>query len=164
MSHSSLAIANEFIRRAAENDARPLTNMQIQKLVYLAHGWNLGACGEPLIEDPVEAWKFGPVVRRLYAALSRYGNSPVTSLISWGDDTILYSGDDGDEAYEELEEGENNVIDLVWRNYGKYPAFKLSALTHQPNTPWSQTFALGSNRVIPNALIEDHFRRLMAPA
>jgi hypothetical protein len=82
---SSLAIANEFLERA-QRERRPLTHMQLQKLVYLAHGWNLAVNGRPLIEDEIEAWDFGPVIRRLYDALSRYGANSVTRLIRWGDD------------------------------------------------------------------------------
>lgn len=162
MPHSSLAIANEFIRRGLEPGARPLTNMQIQKLVYLAHGWTLGACDEPLIEDPVEAWKFGPVVRKVYSALSKYGSAPVKREIRWGEDTIFYHGDDGEVAYDELAPIEAEMTELVWANYGKYPAFQLSALTHQADTPWSDTYQPGVNRVIPNSLIRDHFKQLLA--
>jgi uncharacterized phage-associated protein len=161
MPHSSLAIANEFIRRSLEPDVRNLTHMQVQKLVYLAHGWNLGAHHEAMIEDPIEAWKFGPVIRRLYDALSHVGSGPILNLINWGDDTAFWGDDDG-EAYEELTHSEDDIINLVWDNYGSYPAFKLSALTHQPDTPWSNTFEAGSNRVIPNRLIEQHFGNLIA--
>ena len=135
--------------------------MQLQKLVYLAHGYNMGLGGEPLIEDPVEAWKFGPVVRKLYAALSRYGSGPVRKQIHWGDDTVFYREDNGDIATEELEPEEESVIDEVWRNYGRLPAFKLSALTHERGTPWSETYVRGPNRVIPNELIEEHFKELL---
>jgi len=86
MPHSSLAIANEFLRRAREID-RSLTQMKLQKLVYIAHGWCLAFSKSPLIEDRIEAWEFGPVIRRLYDATSRYGRSPVSRFIKWGDDT-----------------------------------------------------------------------------
>jgi uncharacterized phage-associated protein len=161
MPHSSLAIANEFIRRA--EGVRPLTHMQLQKLVYLAHGWSLGAFDEPLIEDDVEAWDFGPVIRRLYDALRRYGRSFITKRIHWGDDT-LFRFDNGEEATAELTDDERGIIDLVWTKYGHYPAFKLSALTHQDGTPWTETYTFGRNGVIDNQLIKGHFQKLMGAA
>jgi len=161
MPHSSLAIANEFIRRA--EGARPLTHMQLQKLVYLAHGWSLGAFDAPLIEDDIEAWDFGPVIRRLYDALRRYGRDKVTKRLRWGDDT-LFRFDNGEEAIDELTDNERAVIDLVWNKYGHFPAFKLSALTHQDDTPWSETFRFGRNSVIKNEKIARHFKQLVGNA
>ena len=155
MAHSSLAIANEFIRRA--EGKRPLTHMQVQKLVYLAHGWALGALGQPLIDDDVEAWDFGPVVRKLYDALRAYGRGPITRAIHWGDDTPFRS-DDGEEAFEQLSEEEQTVVDLVWEKYGGFPAFKLSALTHEPDTPWSGAYAWGRDGAIRNDAIREYFQ------
>jgi len=161
MPHSSLAIANEFLQRA--QGGRPLTHMQVQKLVYLAHGWNLGAYGEPLIEDDVEAWEFGPVIRRLYDAMKCFGRGPVRRLLRWGDDTP-FDFDDAEEAFEQLTPQEIDVIDLVWQKYGNYPAFQLSALTHQEGTPWYRAFAKARNSVIKDAEIRGHFEGLLAKA
>lgn len=163
MPHSSLVIANEFIGRSIDAPGRGLTQMQVQKLVYLAHGWALGAYDEPLIEDPVEAWKFGPVIRPLYAALSHYGSSPINRKIRWGEDTILYGADDDGIAQEDLPEWNQSIVDMVWDNYGAFPAFKLSALTHEPGTPWSQTYREGHKRIIKTEVIRDHFRGLLNP-
>jgi len=46
-----------YLARQANN---PLTPMQVLKLAYIAHGWQLGLHGRPLINEPVEAWKYGP--------------------------------------------------------------------------------------------------------
>ncbi len=164
MSHSSLAIANEFIRRglARGGGSGALTQMQVQKLVYLAHAWTLASIEEPLIEDPVEAWKFGPVIRKLYSALSRYGRDKITREICWGEDTLFYRGDDGEVAHEELSLVEKSIVDLIWENYGKFPAFKLSALTHEPDSPWSKTYDERTNRVIPEPLIKEYFKEKLA--
>ena len=161
MPHSSLAIANEFIRRA--EGARPLTHMQVQKLVYLAHGWNLAAYDNGLIEDDIEAWEFGPVIRRLYDALRIYGRGPIARLLRWGDDTPFKS-DDCEEAFAQLTPEEIGIIDLVWEKYGEFPAFKLSALTHEEGTPWSNAFTQGRNKVIEDASIRDYFAGRLAAA
>jgi len=158
--HSPLAIANEFLE-LAKRDGKQLTHMQLQKLVYIANGWLLAASERPLVEDDPEAWEFGPVYRRLFDALKKYGRSPVDAPIRWGDDTP-FSLDDGDVAKEKLSADEQDVIHMVWDAYGDMKAFQLSALTHQDGSPWSQTYEPGRNKVIPQQLIEKHFKELMA--
>jgi len=158
MPYVSLPLANEFLNRAS-TAGRSLTQMQLQKLVYLSHGWHLAETETALSAEGFEAWQFGPVNRKLYNALSRYGSRAVSRLIRWGDDTPFMS-DDGEDAIEELNASGNDVIDLVWDVYGHYPAFKLSALTHKDGTPWSQTFEAGRNNPIPDVLIREHFREL----
>ena len=37
--------------------------MQLLKLIYVAHGWHLEtSSGNPLIQNKIEAWKFGQVI------------------------------------------------------------------------------------------------------
>lgn len=152
----STEIANEFIKRAQERGLA-LTQMQLQKLVYLAHGWTLAVLGGPLVTDRVQAWEYGPVYPALYRALKRYGSAPVSRLIVHGDfdrlkpfsQTPVQAG---------LTPQEHSLIDKVFDAYGGYPAFQLSALTHEPNSPWSKVTA--TNAVIPDELIKDYFVRL----
>jgi uncharacterized phage-associated protein len=59
--------------------------MQLQKLVYIAHGWNLAINGTPLTSDIPAAWDYGPVYRDLFEALRAYGSNPVTQEIRAGD-------------------------------------------------------------------------------
>src|SRR5688500_13512830 len=74
-------IANEFIRLAA-NEGRKLDQLQLQALIYIAHGWSLAIHGQPLTGDRPEAWEFGPVYRRVADALARYGRRLVTEQIA----------------------------------------------------------------------------------
>ncbi len=160
MAHSSLAIANEFIQRGVEETpARYLTQMQLQKLVYLAHGWNLAVNDQPLVSDTFEAWAYGPVVRRLFDALNHYRRKEITKLIKWGEDTPFEVDDDGD-AIVELNKEEKDVLDEVWQVYGKYPAFKLSALTHEPESPWKAAYETAQNQPLKNQDIQAYFRNL----
>lgn len=158
MPHSSLAIGNEFISRANGAD-KPLTHMQIQKLVFLSHGWNLALNGTALIEDEFEAWEFGPVVRKLYDALKRHGRDSISQLINWGDDTP-FPGDDAGQAHEVTADSERDLIDSIHEAFGGVPAFRLSAITHAPGSPWESVYKRGGNHVIPNEQIKDYFARL----
>jgi uncharacterized phage-associated protein len=147
MPHPSLAIANEFLARAAEA-GRGLTHMQTQKLTYLAHGWSLCATSEPLIEEPFEAWAFGPVVRKLYDSLKRYGSGSITRYIRWGDDTPLNDDIEFSDAFVQPSTFERDILDYVSASYGKFSAYQLSALTHLDGTPWQKAYVPGHNRVI----------------
>src|ERR1700722_15331022 len=103
--YSAKTIANAFWSKA-NNEHRPLTNMQLQKLVYFANGWNLALWKEPLIKENVKAWTFGPVIPPLYNALKKYGNGEVTALI------------DSPDVNETLDERTVGLIDRIWRSYG----------------------------------------------
>ncbi|MFC4311666.1 Panacea domain-containing protein [Steroidobacter flavus] len=146
MSRSSLAVADYLIKRQRER-GRSLTPMQLIKLVYICHGWNLGVHKEPLITEPIEAWAYGPVIRRLYDAVKGYGSNPVGEINA---------------AIEplELSDAEKTLIDRVSDFYGQFSGIRLSQMTHMPNTPWEITRRQhGLNRIISNDLIEEFYAR-----
>src|SRR5712691_11530985 len=73
MSYSALTVANTFLDLATQ-EGKYVTNMKLQKLVYIAHGYYLAyRAGEPLIFEDVKAWQWGPVIVELYEALRQYG-------------------------------------------------------------------------------------------
>lgn len=158
--HDVAAIANEFFKLASA-EGRTLTNMQLQKLPYIAQGWSLALRNKPLIEQTVEAWPYGPVYRKLYESLAQYGSGPVKDFIHEND-----SGRDitietrGPQITGNLCDDDLALIKAVWNNYRECNAFKLSALTHQPGTPWSQTREKGK-REIPNDIIKKHYEQLL---
>ncbi len=78
MSHDPKAIANYFLDRAADAGDAP-TPMKVQKLVYYANGFYLAIFGEPLIDEQVEAWAYGPVIPSLHREFLEYGNGPITA-------------------------------------------------------------------------------------
>jgi uncharacterized phage-associated protein len=158
MAHSPEAVANEFLERA-HAAKRKLTPMQLQKLVYIAHGWNLAIRDEPLTNEAVEAWQWGPVYPSLYDALKRYGSGPIDDQIhrnNWAlDDKIrgpvivdFFTGD------------EEAVLNKVWEQYGDLQAFQLSALTHDKDTPWSECYDGTRHKRIPDETIRKHFLEL----
>lgn len=150
MTSKSLAVAQYILDRCREYKDDAVTPMQLIKLVYIAHGYMLGKHGEPLLDEPVEAWQYGPVVRSVYDAVRDYRSSPVDRVIGWR----RWSGD--------FTPAECEVMDDVADIYGGVDAIKLSAATHKPRTPWSRTWdRYGKNSIISNDLIENFYERLL---
>ena len=121
--------------------------MQVLKLVYIAHGWNLGLNAQPLVNEDIEAWQYGPVIPSLYHKYKQYGSNPIQDFPA--------------EIADDFNAKEKIIIDQVWKGYGNRTGISLSSLTHQPGTPWDITVKQsGLGAVISNDLIEDYYHRL----
>ena len=58
-----------------------LTNLEVQKLIYLSHMIYMGFYGEgPLIGGTFQAWKRGPVHPELYEKLRIYKSEPIVKI------------------------------------------------------------------------------------
>ena len=149
MEHDARTVANKIIDLSLE-DGKPLTPLQIIKLVYFCHGWMLGLYGRSLITEYVHAWRYGPVIPNVYHALKRYGGEPVTERIARAPE----------EAFDDLEE---DLIEQVYEGYSDLTGIQLSQLTHAEGTPWHEVWnETGSNSIIPDELIKEHYRDIMA--
>lgn len=155
MPDSSIAIANEFLKRW--KPATSPAQMKLQKLVYVAHGWNLAIHDKSLVGDEVpEAWDNGPVFRSLYASVRYRGYFVDHNLktIQLEDNAVRFLD-------QSLTKEESDLIDAVWNRYGRFTAQELSDMTHQPGTPWTNAFLTsGQNTPILNRDIKSHYQRL----
>lgn len=162
MAHRAVEIANEFLRLAPGHN---LTQMQVQKLAYIAHGWNLAINGAPLISEDVKAWPYGPVYPDLYDHTQFFGRDPIGRLVTPDDAKIARffgEGKSSSPPYQAtLSPPERAIISQVWKRYGTLSAIKLSELTHQPNTPWFKAYRLrGQGATLPEEDIRAHYVEL----
>jgi len=160
------AVVNDLISWADRRDLT-VTPLQAHKLVYLAYGEILAETGQQLFEEPIEAWKFGPVVPDLYHALKRYGSGPITEpLPKRGThirmiDRLRPARTQDDDVAAKLHD--------VWNRYAHLPGEELVRLTHLPGTPWHLVWNRmgGRERLgakIPDSLIYAFFREgVVAP-
>jgi uncharacterized phage-associated protein len=148
--YDARVVANEFLRIAARSGRR-LTNMQLQKLVYIAHGYTLAILHKPLVWQSVEAWRYGPVIKDLYHSLREYGAGIVTQPIP-----ILSAGS--------LSETHCVIIATVEDAYSRFTGPQLSTMTHKAGTPWAKIYSPSSNwdsEIIPDPLIEEYYLQLL---
>jgi uncharacterized phage-associated protein len=145
--NSAIAVANAFIE-LAKKEGKQLTNMQLQKLVYVAHGWCLALLRKPLFYNDVKAWAWGPVIPKLYNRLKKYGKGVVTDTIPTDEPLI-------DSHTEDM-----SLIQGVWDAYKNFDGLQLSAMTHTEGSPWDMTWKSIRYGKISDELIAEHYRQL----
>ena len=123
--HSAIDASYKLLQLAKKKGIE-LSNLQVQKLVYIAHGYTLALTGKPLIEDTVQAWKYGPVLHDVYHKLKVHGRDKVpTENIE-------------DISFEpEFSAEEISCMEGVLNLYGEDTPGSLISITHQDDTPWS---------------------------
>ncbi len=123
------------------------TQFQLQRLIYIAHGWSFPLRGRPLILDPIYAWDYGPVIFDIWSRYQAFRADPIT----------LPRVDRSDS----LDPEEKALIDIVVRTYD-CSFEELFRITHHEATPWSLAlrWGRGMKQPIPNELIEAHYRLL----
>jgi uncharacterized phage-associated protein len=146
MSYDAKVIANYFLTLGTR-DNTDIFPMQIQKLLYLGHGWSLALRGKPLILNSIEAWKYGPVVPPIYQEFKEFRADAITRPARVSSDAPI-------------DPESKSFIESVWERYKPFNGLQLSAMTHEPGSAWyivAQTEGL--NSVIPDQLILDEFTR-----
>lgn len=123
-----------------------LSNLRLQKLIYLSHMLHLGEVGQPLIREYFEAWDYGPVQPDLYHTLKIYGSSPVKHLLH----KTKKLDDESPEA---------NCLNEAYEQLSHRSASWLVAITHWKKGAWAKTYVPGvRGLVIPNESILEEYR------
>jgi uncharacterized phage-associated protein len=118
-------VANHVISEARALEL-PVTNLKLQKLLFLCHAIFLVEKARPLVRGPFEAGQYGPVNREVYEAFRKFGGQPITELaVKINPATgMVYSID----ALNDPEA--RSTISKVAEFYGRWRVTKLVELTH----------------------------------
>lgn len=137
-------IANKILAKATNSDAGSLiSNMKLQKMLYYMQGYHLAYFNNPLFDEEIEAWMYGPVVPSVYDKYKEYENRG----ISYTGDTI------------HLNDEEEQLFEEVYELYDEYSAIGLMKLTHSEE-PWKKT-ATGVGNIIPKKLMQNFFKNYL---
>lgn len=132
MPYDARAVANAFIQLGLDN-SRPITPMAAMKMTYLAQAYHLGHTGQPLIQQEIVDWVYGPVIWDVYYALRRYGGEPVPRLIEGYPANLAQAQDNSLAA---------TIIKDTYRVYKDYTNRQLSHITSAKDTPWHRNRTL----------------------
>ncbi len=133
-------VAKEF----CQNSGWTLTNLQLQKILYIAQLFSYGLRGSPIFNNSIEAWDYGPVVPEVYHQLKYAGNAPIPSFLFPEEDCT------------DLKEKEfiNKISSMVKGLEG----WELVAITHRDGGAWKKTYQPGIKHLIitPQAMKEEY--------
>ena len=147
-----LSVAKELVKLSLSGEeADPLTNLRLQKLLYYTQAWSLIIRESELFSDEIEAWRHGPVVPAVYQVLR---NTPIHP------DAFATAPD--------LQAEEANFVRHVWEAYNQYSALQLSRMTHA-ESPWRKAWGErptdgSGNDPISVIDLEDFFGKQTIPA
>ena len=110
-----------------------LSNLQMQKILYLAHMFYMGKHGGPLLDEEFEAWDYGPVLPSLYHKIKFFGSGPVHDIFY--NNRIIK---DGPEA---------EILNQAAQKFAHTKPGTLVAYTHREDGAWSKNYAPGARNM-----------------
>lgn len=123
-----------------------VTNLQLQKILYLAHMVHLVKCKEPLVSESFRAWTYGPVLPKVYHHLKIFGSKPVKDIFY---ETDLINNTP-----------ESDTLEKAWNALSTKEGWELVGMTHRAQGAWAKNFNSSGNRVIPNEDIVEEYKTL----
>ena len=152
-SNRPINVAYAFVS-LADNEGKSVTHLKAQKLVYFANGWKLALLNETMVDEEVQAFQYGPVYESMYHELKRYGREPIRLPRGFAIEKAIPNGVD------------RAVIEAVWDSFGELSAYRLSELTHAPDSPWREKYTnsagLHNSEPIPTEEIRQYFQGELA--
>lgn len=142
MVYNVLDIANKLLLKAANGSAEELmSNMKLQKMLYYQQGFHLAYFNEPLFEEDIEAWMYGPVVPTVYEIYKTNGSKGILPQ----------------EKEVELNAKEEALFNEVFQTYNIFSASGLMNMTHSEK-PWKTT-PIGVGNVISKEKLCSFFKK-----
>lgn len=137
-------------KRLCERSGWTLTNLQLQKMAYIAHMLHMGALnGERLVTDPFQAWDYGPVSHSLYRHVKAFGADTIANVFH-----SIRSPQEGTET---------GYLDAVYDQVKDWTPGQLVAFTHRADGAWEQCYNPEERGItIPDEAILAEYRRYHA--
>lgn len=127
-----------------------MTNMEMQKLLYVAQIIHLGREGRPLFEEQFEAWPLGPVLKSLYHLVKGSGSGRVHPV---GGTPFKETSSE----FAAIQEAVNLSQGMSGRN--------LVNFAHRHGSAWKRSYVPQKRNIkITNQALLDEYRRDFMPS
>lgn len=136
---SSAQQISKYIITKCTNDSQPISNLQLQKILYYVQREFLQR-GKLAFNDDFEAWQFGPVIPSVYRQYCGFGAIPIR---------MKYNVSVNPDA--------QFIIDSIVEQKRRINPWTLVNDTHKEGKAWSLTYqnGLGNYHIIPKELIRN---------
>ncbi len=145
---SPLDVAGFFLKLPIEEG---ITNLKLNKLIYLAHGYYWGNLIEPLIADGelAQAWRYGPVYRSVYNVFGRFKAEPIPPIYA-AVSTEIESRDDLVPQF----------LEIFWDRFKHFSPWSLVKMVHEKDSPWDIVWNRDGGKHTSGSLIPDSLTKV----
>lgn len=126
-------IAKYTVNKCIE-DNRPISNLQLQKVLYFCQKEYYKNTGQVLFNEDFEAWQYGPVIPSVYRMFSLFGGMKINRIVH--EDICVDSVT-------------KRFINPIIEKYSSYAAWDLVSMTHRKGDAWDQVFQNGKGNKYP---------------
>ncbi len=152
-----LDVGKVFLDKAQELSKGGITNLHLNKLIYLAHGYHFGNLEKPLITNGelAEAWKHGPVYRSVYVRYAPFNDRII--------DSNFYNIG---LPYKKLSNEIMQLLNKIWEEYKNTKVWTIVDMLHEKNSPWYIIWHYsggkkGPAQHIPDELTEAYYIKIV---
>ena len=123
-----------------------MTNLKLQKLLYLSHLLYLGEKKKNLVDEDFEAWNFGPVLPSLYDKVKIFGDRPIQNI---------FFNTRKNESLSEI-----IFLKEKYKELSHKSAWELVLMTHLKEGAWEKYYSKDEKNIkIPNAAILEEYNK-----
>lgn len=119
--------------------SHPVSNLQLQKILYYIQVHFLKEKGIPFFKDEIEAWQFGPVIPTVYYQYAAWGPAPITMFKTQKID---------------LEQEEKKDLEQIVKEKAVLSLLEIVADTHKKGKAWDLYYKVNKRDVIPKKAME----------
>lgn len=136
----ALTLAKYIVTKCVQDDY-PISNLQLQKILYFVQVETLKRKGKPAFYDEIEAWKFGPVIPNVYYHFCGFGAMPIWSKYKYDDSELT----------------DKEMINEVVEKKRTLDPWDLVEEAHKKNGPWDRVYrnGEGNREVISIKMIKE---------